>query len=425
MGKFPLIVVGAGPAGFCAAVAAARLGIRTLLVEQYGTLGGAMTVGGVPYPMNFAAGKRQVIGGVGWELMQRLLEKGWASGRGEPPYGVLDVDIVMTACEMDAMAQEAGVELMLNCKLCKAEAENGRVRRAWFAAPEGLIALEAEAWIDATGDGQLAYLSGAAYEMGDGQGELQPGSLGFWMDGYRVSEMDGETLRASFQSAREKGELQAGDYYGESAWGIPALFSGHGLNKNHVEMPDVTARSRTNAALEGRARIARVMNWAKHSVPQAKQLYGASVCPEAWPRETRRILGVEYVTAEDYRAARKYPDGICYSYYPMDVHKKPKDGAPAFFLESHSLSPDRVPSIPLGALVVREFENLLVAGRCISGDRMAQSAYRVQATCMGMGQAAGTAAAIFLASPGDMRNVNADAVRRSLQDQGAIVPEKP
>ena len=134
MGKFPLIVVGAGPAGFCAAVAAARLGIRTLLVEQYGTLGGAMTVGGVPYPMNFAAGKRQVIGGVGWELMQRLLEKGWASGRGEPPYGVLDVDIVMTACEMDAMAQEAGVELMLNCKLCKAEAENGRVRRAWFAA---------------------------------------------------------------------------------------------------------------------------------------------------------------------------------------------------------------------------------------------------------------------------------------------------
>ena len=101
---YPLIVVGAGPAGFCAAVAAARMGVKTLLVEQYGMLGGAMTVGGVPYPMCFAAGGRQVIAGVGWELIERLLRGGWARGRGERPYGCVDLDIAMTACEMDAMA---------------------------------------------------------------------------------------------------------------------------------------------------------------------------------------------------------------------------------------------------------------------------------------------------------------------------------
>lgn len=422
MKRNTLIVVGGGPAGFCAAVAAARMGVDTLLVEQYGMLGGAMTVGGVPYPMNFAAGGRQVVAGVGWELVQRLLDKGWAKGRWSKPYALVEVDIAMAACEMDAMAKEAGVKLLLNCKLCKAEADEGRVRHAWFAAPEGLIELEADCWIDATGDGSLAYFAGAEFEMGDENGEVQPGSLCFWMDGYCLDEMEDDQLKEAFQRARETGELMAGDYYGESAWSIRDLFVGHGLNKNHVEIAEVTAKSRTEAALEGRERIARLLSWAKKEIPAAREMYGASICPEAWPRESRRILGRGYVTKEDYRAARKYKDGICYSYYPMDVHKKPKNGAPAFYLEEHTLSPDNVPSIPLSALIVRGFKNLLVAGRCISGDRMAQSAYRVQAVCMAMGQAAATAAA--LNSTGDLCDVDAEAVRESLRRQGAIVPEE-
>ncbi len=421
---YPLIVVGAGPAGFCAAVAAARMGVKTLLVEQYGMLGGAMTVGGVPYPMCFAAGGRQVIAGVGWELIERLLRGGWARGRGERPYGCVDLDIAMTACEMDAMAQEAGVALLLHCKLCEVRAQGEQILEARFAAPEGLISLKADAWIDATGDGSLAYLAGAAFEMGDARThEVQPGSLGFWMDGYDLHAMQEETLQEAFQRGRKTGKLIAGDYYGESVWPVLDLFAGHGLNKNHVDIPDVTAHSRTKAALEGRERIARVLQWARESLPEARGIYGAAICPEAWPRESRRILGMSYVTAEDYRQARRYADGICHSYYPMDVHKKPADGAPAFELETHTLSPDRVPSIPLGALVARDFSHLLVAGRCISGDRMAQSAYRVQATCMGMGHAAGVAAAVRLAFPGDMREVDAQAVRQALRAQKAVVPD--
>jgi len=423
MEKYPLIVVGAGPAGFCAAVAAARLGVRTLLVEQYGTLGGAMTVGGVPYPMCFAAGGRQVVAGVGWELIDRLIKGGWATGRGTPPYGVVDTDIIMTACEMDKMAKEAGVKLLLNCKLCKATAENGIVKSAMFAAPEGLIELEADLWIDATGDGQLSALSGAEFEMGDENGEVQPGSLCFWMDGYDAKSMVKEEAESAYRKAREKGDILVGDYYGESAWGIVDLFKGHGLNKNHVEIAEVSAESRTAAAVEGRERISRLLNWAKHGYHATSGIYGASICPEAWPRESRRILGKGYVTQHDYRAAVRYPDGICYSYYPMDVHKKPEDGKDAFYLERHHLSPDKVPSIPLSALIVRDFKNLLVAGRCISGDRMAQSAYRVQATCMGMGEAAGTAAAIQFKRGEDMNSVDAHIVRKTLKQQGAIVPD--
>ena len=423
MEHYPLIVVGAGPAGFCAAVAAARMGVRTLLAEQYGALGGAMTVGGVPYPMCFSNGERQVVAGIGWELIERLMRDGWAKGRGREPYGCVDVDSVMTACEMDCMAREAGVELMLNSKLCKATAENGRVRSAMFAAPEGLVELSAELWIDATGDGQLSALSGAAFEQGDEQGELQPGSAGFWMDGYRRGEVDVPAAEAAFRAARSAQRLLPGDYYGEEAWDVSELLLRHGYNVNHVEMDEVSARSRTAAALEGHARIRRLMNWAKRSVPELANVHGAALCPEVWPRESRRILGEGYVTAEDYRNATRCDDAICCSYYPMDVHKRPGEGKAAFYLEQHRLSPERVPSIPLSAMIVRGFENLMTAGRCISGDRMAQSAYRVQATCMAMGEAIGTAAALQARRGESMRTVRASEVAQALRENGAIVPQ--
>ncbi len=422
--NYQLIVVGAGPAGFCAGIAAARMGIDVLLVEQYGILGGAMTIGGVPFPMTFATNERQVVAGIGWELMERLLASGWASGRGgcKEAFSVVDVDPVMTACEMDQMAEEAGLKILLNCKLCKAVSQDGRVNSASFAGPEGLIELSADMWIDATGDGQLSALAGAAFEMGDAEtGEVQPGSLGFWIDGYDSRVLNEKQIADDYFAARKKGELKPGDYYGENNWGIKAFFEGHGLNKNHVDIQEVSAVSRTAAALEGHKRIKRIMNWAKHEVAQTTNIYGCSICPEAWPRESRRILGKAYVTEADYRAHRKYDDGICLSYYPIDVHKKPKEGEENFHCET--LSKNDVSSIPLGALIVRDFDNLLVAGRCISGDHMAQSAYRVQAPCMAMGEAAGTAAAIQLRKKEDMSTVCSEEVRKTLSEHGAIIPE--
>ena len=418
MKKYQVIVVGGGPAGFCAAIAAARMGANVLLVEQYGVLGGAMTVGGVPFPMSFSNGERQVVKGIGWELMERLLRDGWAKGRGQPIRRV-DVDPVMTACEMDCMVREAGVELLLDSKLCKVTARNGVVQSVQVAGPEGLLKVTGNFWIDCTGDGQLSALAGAAFEMGDPEtGETQPGSLGFWMDGYSMEDLDEESLKQSFRKAREAGELQPGDYYGETLWSMRDLFRFHGLNRNHVETGTVTARSRTAAAVEGRERIYRIMNWVKRSVRPASCVYGSAICPDVWVRESRRIIGRDYVTEADYRSCRKYEDGICCCYYPIDVHKNPGNGEADFHCEK--LSSENVASIPLGALIVRDFHNLLVAGRCISGDRMAQSAYRVQAPCMAMGEAAGTAAAIQTRKKQNMDTVDAREVRRALKENGAI-----
>lgn len=421
-----LAVIGAGPAGFCAAVAAARLGVQTVLIEQYGTLGGAMTMGGIPYPMNFAAGGRQIIAGIGWELIQRLANAGWACVNGNPAFGAYRTDLIMTACEMDQMAIEAGVELLLNCKVFSAAVDSGRVTSVRMAAPEGEIELSAEYWIDASGDGQLAALAGAAYEMGDDHtGELQPGTLSFWMDGYAPSQIPEEGADKAYWQARREGRLQVGDYYGEATSGILGLFNGHGLNKNHVTISEVSAIDHTKAALEGRARIKRLLNWIKSSVPAAKDVYGAFLSPQPWARESRRILGMEYITVDEYRTAKKYETGVCCSYYPVDLHQRPEEGKPAYRLESHDSHPLNVASIPLGSMIVRGFSNLLTAGRCISGDRLAQSAYRVQATCMAMGQAAGTAVSVCSAAHGDMRDVDTNAVRAALVAQGAIVPDLP
>ncbi len=111
---------------------------------------------------------------------------------------------------------------------------------------------------------------------------------------------------------------------------------------------------------------------------------------------------------------------LCYCYYPIDVHKKPGSGKEGFHCEK--LSREQIASIPLGALIVRDFHNLLVAGRCISGDRMAQSAYRVQAPCMAMGEAAGTAASLQARKGKNLDGLDAQEVRSALRTNGAIVP---
>ena len=135
-------------------------------------------------------------------------------------------------------------------------------------------------------------------------------------------------------------------------------------------------------------------------------------------RETRRILGDWYITAEEYERGISYPDGICYSFYPIDLHQ---DG----MKEIHQifLTDGQVPQIPLSALIVRDLDNVYVAGRCASGDRLANSAFRVKASCMAMGQAAGAAAAVAVReNGGQTRGCDLERIKAILRADGAIVP---
>ena len=135
-------------------------------------------------------------------------------------------------------------------------------------------------------------------------------------------------------------------------------------------------------------------------------------------RESRRILGNACITRKDYVRGVCPPDSVCYSFYPIDLHRGAED-AP---LDNEFMAEGRVPGIPYGALVARGFDNLMMAGRIASGDRGAQSAFRVQASCMAMGEAAGTAAAMACEVGVSVSRLNTDALRRRLYENGAIVP---
>ena len=190
-------------------------------------------------------------------------------------------------------------------------------------------------------------------------------------------------------------------------------------NLNHVyPFNGADDLSRTQGEIEGRKSIARIVRWLNEAVPGYEHAYVAACSPQVTARESRRILGNAYMTGEDYVNGVCPPDSVCYSFYPIDVHQG-DENAP---LDNVFLEQGRVPGIPYGALVARGFDNLMMAGRIASGDRRAQSAYRVQASCMAMGEAAGTAAAMACAGQIGVDALDPALLRARLNANGMIVP---
>lgn len=438
--EFDVVVCGGGPAGFSAAIQAGRMGSKTALIEAEGALGGALTTGGNTEMALFYAFGEQIIRGIGWELSKRLARDGWAripDFSADLPHSQLgvSVDAVMAAHYLDVMCAEAGVHVFFHQPVCHSVTveRDGRraIRGVVVATKTGLAMIEGHAFVDCTGDGDLAALSGAEFELGDEQtGDLQPGTLRFYPRGYDLDSIDPNFARESFANARQRGELQHGDYWPEPRGGNPyGIFKHGGNNTNHVTMNGADSRSRSQAEIAGRASVARVANWARNHVPGAERFSPFATGSHVCARESRRIVGKERITEHDYCSARQYEDAICYAFYPIDLHTTDGDALVNRFLDK-GVHHD-VPTIPFGALRPVGFQNLLVAGRCLSSDRLANSAVRVKSPCTAMGQAAGTAAvlAIVAAKSADATNsvvdldeLRIDDVKGALVDSDAIVP---
>lgn len=430
--SYDIVVCGGGTAGFCAAVAAARSGSRTAVLERWGMLGGTMTVGGVPAPALFHAHGRQIIAGIGWELMTSLAEKGFAS-LPVPPYNVPHPQLAVqfnpfqAAVQMDEMAQTAGVDLLFHQTAAAVETHHGHVKAVITAGTEGLERIEGRIFIDCTGDGLICALAGADFELSE---ELQPATLNFVLTGFDPSKVRTQELREKYIRAIESGRLLPSDIWGG---GVNVFSSGRGRgdgpdkcfslnpgsNLNHVyPLNGASSDSRSAGEILGRAEIARVVRWLNEEIPGYENAYVSSVSPQVAARESRRIIGNAYITGDDYIRGVCPEDAVCYSFYPIDVHR----GDTETMLDNEFHEYGRVPGIPYGAIVAKGFDNLMMAGRIASGDRRAQSAYRVQASCMAMGEAAGTAAAMASSSNSRSDSIDISALRTRLAENGAIVP---
>jgi glycine/D-amino acid oxidase-like deaminating enzyme len=413
---YDVIVAGAGPTGLTAAIQAARAGARCLLVEKSGLLGGATVTGGVNFPGLFHAWGQQIIAGIGWELVVKAVEEAGESlpdfsedGRRHWQRQVL-VNRFTYAAVADSMVQEAGVQLLLHTMPASIEKQDD----GWkvdLAGKEGLFSVQASVLIDATGDGNLVSLAGGPIRR---NATLQPGTLIFRAEGYANENLNHDEIVMATQTAIDRGEILATDV-GGAAGRVRTLLFNHGENLIHITDIDArTSQGKTDAELKGRAALLRVQRFLRKQ-PGLENFHVTYFAPECGIRETVTIDGEVEVTCQDYASGRLWEDAVCYSFYPIDIHVD-------HGIDTRPLQHGALPTMPLRSMLPKGTQNLLAAGRIACGDKEANSAFRVQGSCMAMGQAVGALAAIAAQTSKEVREVPISQVKDLLESHGAIFP---
>ena len=413
---YDVAVIGGGTAGTAAAIQAARLGARTLVIESGSQLGGTMTTGGVNFPGLFYAWGKQIISGIGWELVCKTVE---THGDSFPDFTAknlphwkyqVKLNEYLYACLAEEAALEAGVNLCYYCfpMEISRESAGGANWRISVAARDEVFGVRAKQIIDCTGNASAVHLAGFKRIRED---EIQPGTLIFGISNYSLEAVDKAALKKAYAAAIKSGELESSDLW----VGIIGVLKEGGFNSQHtLNANSATSELQTRTNISARKSFLRIYRFLKRQkgLENIKIDY---VKTEAGVRGTYRIEGETVITAEDYASARAYPDSVCYSFYPIDLHVhntvKPK------MLES-----GKVPCVCLSAMVPKGSRDILAAGRCVSSDRLANSALRVQASCMAMGQAAAVAAALAATEGKSPADLDIGEIRKVLKKHNAIVP---
>jgi hypothetical protein len=408
-----VLVVGGGPAGIAAAVAAAREGARTLLIERYGFLGGMATAGLVNPFMGWHANGRPLVAGIFQEVLDRMAAVGGFGAERAPT--AFDPEALKLVA--DQLCAEAGVRLRFHTLLRGAETCRSRVVRIHTDSKSGAETWSAEVFIDCTGDADLAFLAGVPCDQGrDEDGLTQPMTLNFRMAGVDVHRMPpAEEINRLFDAAKAQGRVRCPRENVLFFWTLqPDVVH---FNTTRVTGLDPTrADDLTAAELDARRQAHELAAFLRADVAGFERAYLQQCAAQIGVRESRRIRGRYALTGDDVVAARKFPDGIARSNYPIDIHSP--TGAGTVIRE--------VPAgdyyeIPYRCLVPEGVENLLVAGRSVSSTHEGQSALRVMPTCFAMGQAAGTAAAMAVRAGVAVGDVSAEALREALRRRGQIV----
>ena len=414
-----VVVIGAGVAGCCAALQAARSSAKCVLIERSGINGGTLSMGGVACPGLFFAWKgKQVIGGIGWELVSETLE---ICGETMPDFRryapnifwhfQIPVNPVIFTALCDRKFHECGVEVHYHTMLAKVY----RKERRWaitLCGKDGLFELEADSLIDCTGDANTVQQAHFPVSIPD---ECQPGTYSVHCSGYDPATVDREALRQAYLIAEAKGEIRPEDIGWESSFSELFLVR-RGENANHINhINGGDSQGRTRMEIAGRESLLRTYRFLKKQ-PGFEHLQIRYAGLECGVRESRTIIGEEIVTAEDYRTGKLWPEPIAQAFYPMDLHDAEKG------IVKTDLPGGVIPTVPREALIPKGSSGLLAAGRIISSDRMANSALRVQAVCMATGQAAGALAALSAAHHCEPKMLPYEILRKELVANQVIFP---
>jgi hypothetical protein len=440
--SYDVLVIGGGNAGCAAALAAARRGARTLLVERYGFLGGTATAAMVGPWMTFHSGTERIVGGIAQEIVERLIERGASPGHISE-----SSDYVPTITPFDPeihkallfeMMREAKVDLLLHAWFLGTYLEDDRVTGVSVATVGGGRSFRGRVVVDATADANVAASAGVPTQKGDARGRVQPASLMF-----RLSHVDltKTALYVRMHADQMRTSLKAHERTAPSLTAVAGLYDlwerarADGLvdiprelvsffispypDEVTVNMTRVTnidpldPDDLTRAEVESRLQVMQLLRFFRERVPGFEKARIAATGTQIGIRESRRIEGRYTLTADDVLQARTFPDAVARSAYPIDIHNPGGSGT-----MTHRPPPGASYEIPYRCLIPINRQQLLVAGRCISTTHEALASTRLTPTVMTLGQAAGTAAALANDSGQLVGAIDAEALRARLVADG-------
>lgn len=443
-----VIVIGGGPAGMCAAIAAAREGVSVILVEQGGFCGGMATRGLVgPFMTCYdAKGETMIIRGLFEEIVNRMVERGFAIHPSEVRSGTAFTSWIIIGHEhvtpyepeglkviMDEMLTEAGVKVLYHTDFLHPVLEESTITGVLVSSKRGLEVIKGKVVVDCTGDGDVATRCGVPYEMGNEELNLmQPASMFF-----QISNVDPDAVEADIQANIHNFYRKDGVNYRSFHWRVTEARENGDWDLKRVSIglfrmpkPDEwcvnTSRiigvdstdneSLSNAEIVGRQQAQHILHFLQKYVPGCENARIKSTASYIGIRESRHIQGDYRLTADDLLDSKVPEDSILLAANSVDVHGR-------FGPTSNEYVPIKGDyyGIPYRSLLPRGVEQLLIAGRCVSADSTAAGAIRVMPPCMGMGQAAGTAAAMAVKGNTTVRKVDPQDLRKVLKEKGAYL----
>jgi ribulose 1,5-bisphosphate synthetase/thiazole synthase len=442
-----VIVCGGGPGGFPAAIAAARHGARTLLIERYGFLGGLATAGLVVPMLAHTASESHtpIVEGLLREVTERMHALNGAPTWDEAlqKRGIA-FDAEALKIVLDEMCQEAGVQLMLHTYVADVVKDGDAIAAVIVENKSGRQAVTGKIVIDATGDADVAYHAGAPTTHGRAF-DQRPESMGSFYHLAGFAPVDAARVK-ELQKALE-GEMAQGHFrfYNAGFLGRNAYHKDHtAANMTRFGGNSDEAADMTTAELSVRREVWKLVRHLRAHEPGFEDLYVQQTSPQVGPRESRQIVGPYALTGDDVHAGRKFADAIARGSWWIDIHcplgntypvhlctvECPKGAACPFWAAEHEHLRTRAElyppqgdwyDIPYRCLLSVGVPNLLSSGRCISATHEGMAGSRVMSTCVALGQAAGTAAALAVSGGVLPAQVDVARLQAALRADGQLV----
>lgn len=415
MKKFDVLVAGGGFAGTAAAISAARGGKKVMLFDKFNAPGGAAAVNLVtpfmPYwTINKERNKREYLtGGIFSEIVGKLRELG--AMEGDDKFSDEYLKLVL-----NRMIKEAGVTVLYHAYLKDVEKEGKSIKSVTVSALGQDIKIAADTFIDATGDGVLSYLAGCSFMLGrNGDNLCQPMTLCFRVANVDVGRFYAEMpeMQKLYKEKQSSGEIR-NPRENILTFVVPAKGIIHFNTTRVVKLNPTDPFDVTEAEFAAREQVFELFNLLKASFSSMKDADLIMTAAGIGVRESRMIEGEHILTANDLKECTKFPDSVARGNYDIDIHNPEGTGTSHYYF-----APGEYYTIPYRSLTVKDADNLLVAGRCISADHEAQASIRIMPICASTGEAAGIAAS--LAPGGKVKEVDIKALRERLTASGALI----